>query len=217
VGSDTPMFICRSPLLSQAPILRGVPEIETPRIELRGAVVAIRPYESGDARALLELRLRNRDFFAPYEPSSVVAAHTIEEQLQMLDAERVEWDNDRRYTFGVFEPGGDALVGQVQLSHVMRRAMQSCTLGYFVDRAENGKGYATDATRLALRFAFEHAGLHRVEAGTLTDNHRSMRVLQKAGFRHEGTALRLLEINGVWEDHEIYAITHEEWTGDAVT
>lgn len=189
--------------------------METPtpaRAELRGAVAAIRPYTTEDAPALLDLRRRNRDFFAPYEPSSVVVAQTLDEQRQMLEAERIEWTNDRRYTFGIFALDGDDLVGQVQLAHVMRVALQKATLGYFVDRNANGKGYATDAVRLAVRFAFESAQLHRLEAGTLTDNHRSMRVLEKADFRHEGTALRYLEINGSWEDHEIFAITREEWT-----
>lgn len=194
-------------------------EIETPtppRVELRGAVAAIRPHEREDAQAVLDLRLRNKDFFAPYEPSSVVYAQTLDEQLERIGAERDEWDNDRKYSFGIFAHDDDVLVGQVQLAHVMRAALQTSTLGYSVDRNENGKGYATDAARLAVRFAFEHAGLHRVEAGTLTDNDRSIRVLEKAGFRHEGTALRLLEINGVWRDHEIFAITREEWTGEGV-
>jgi ribosomal-protein-alanine N-acetyltransferase len=41
-------------------------------------------------------------------------------------------------------------------------------------------------------------------------NVRSIRVLEKAGFRDEGLAERYLLINGVWEDHRMYAITAEE-------
>jgi ribosomal-protein-alanine N-acetyltransferase len=36
-------------------------------------------------------------------------------------------------------------------------------------------------------------------------------VAAKVGLRDEGTALRYLEINGVWEDHVRYAITSEDW------
>jgi ribosomal-protein-alanine N-acetyltransferase len=36
-------------------------------------------------------------------------------------------------------------------------------------------------------------------------------VLEKLGFREEGLALRYLRINGVWEDHRIFAVTREEW------
>ena len=42
-------------------------------------------------------------------------------------------------------------------------------------------------------------------------NTASRRVAEKVGFRHEGRALRYLKINGVWEDHDIYALTAEDW------
>lgn len=65
---------------------------------------------------------------------------------------------------------------------------------------------------LALRFAFAEAGLHRVQAAVMPRNGASIRVLEKTGFRREGLSLRYLQINGVWEDHLIFAITREEWT-----
>jgi ribosomal-protein-alanine N-acetyltransferase len=43
-------------------------------------------------------------------------------------------------------------------------------------------------------------------------NARSIRVLEKVGFRFEGISLRYLQINGVWEDHNMYAVTVEEWS-----
>ena len=42
-------------------------------------------------------------------------------------------------------------------------------------------------------------------------NKASIRVLEKNGFRHEGFSSRYLNINGVWEDHELFAVTVEEW------
>ena len=42
-------------------------------------------------------------------------------------------------------------------------------------------------------------------------NKASRRVVEKLDIREEGTALRYLEINGVWEDHVRYAMTVEEW------
>ena len=42
-------------------------------------------------------------------------------------------------------------------------------------------------------------------------NVRSIRVVEKAGFRREGRALRYLNIAGRWEDHDIFAMTAEDW------
>ena len=182
-----------------------------PRLELPGDTGLIRPFEDTDAQDLLELRHRNREYFRPYEPSSVVIPATIEEQLERLESERLDWEQGRGYVFGIFRRGDGTLVGRIALSHVARAAWQNAVLGYFVDENQTRNGFATEAARLTLRFAFEHAGLHRVQAGVMPRNIRSIRVLQKVGMRDEGTALRYLEINGEWEDHTIFAITREEW------
>lgn len=96
------------------------------------------------------------------------------------------------------------------LANIVRGAWQNCTIGYFVDEGRGGRGYATEAVRLAVRYAFEHATLHRVQAAVMPRNARSIRVVEKAGFRYEGTAARYLRINGTWEDHNIYAVTRED-------
>jgi len=62
-----------------------------------------------------------------------------------------------------------------------------------------------------LRFAFEHAGLHRVQAAVVPRNAASARVLEKAGFHEEGLARRYLLINGAWEDHVLFALLAEDW------
>jgi ribosomal-protein-alanine N-acetyltransferase len=94
---------------------------------------------------------------------------------------------------------------------VVRGAWQNANIGYFLDEARGGLGYATWAVREALAFAFGWANLHRVQAAIMPRNVRSIRVAEKTGFHKEGLAQRYLRINSVWEDHRIYAITSEEW------
>lgn len=80
--------------------------------------------------------------------------------------------------------------------------------GFFnsLDQEHNGKGYTTEAVNLVVNYAFEILNLHRIEAGVMPDNLGSMRVLEKAGFHKEGIAIKNVEINGRWEDHQILAI-----------
>jgi [ribosomal protein S5]-alanine N-acetyltransferase len=187
------------------------PQAPPPRLELAGDAASIRPFEETDASDLLELRQRNLEYFRPYEPSTVVIPATFEEQTARLTTERLDWDEGRQYVFGIFRRSDAKLVGRIALSHVSRAAWQNAVLGYFVDEDQVGNGFASEAARLVLGFAFEHAGLHRVQAGIMPRNTRSIRVAQNAGMRDEGTALRYLEINGTWEDHTMFAITREEW------
>lgn len=187
------------------------PPVRAERVTLRGDLVSIRPFEDSDAAALFALRQRNREFFRPTEPSSVVVPSVLADVLNRFGDEKRDWDGDHGFAFAILRSSDDLLVGRIALSNVSRFAWQNAVLGYYVDERHNRKGYATEATRLAVRFGFAHAGLHRIQAGVMTRNRPSIRVLEKAGFRHEGTALRYLEIRDVWEDHEIFAITREEW------
>lgn len=180
-------------------------------MELEGERCGLRALNSEDIDPLLQLRLRNRAFFSAYEPrrpdpEDGYTRSSVAASIQRSAAER---RSDRGYAFGIFD-GGGTLVGRVSLSNVVRAAWQNCTLGYYVDQAHNNKGFGTEAVTLAVRFAFEHAYLHRVQAAVMPRNLASARVLLKAGFRHEGFAPRYLQIAGAWEDHDLYAVTVEE-------
>ena len=178
---------------------------------LRGSAVYLRPLLASDALDLLDLRRRNRAFFAPFEPIHNERHFTIEGQLAEIDGALEDAQHDRRYAFGIFTCAQDRIAGRIALSNVARGAWQNATVGYYVDRACSNRGYATEAVRLVLRFAFDDAYLHRVQAGVLPENAASARVLEKAGFRREGVSLRYLKINGEWRDHLMYAMTVEDW------
>jgi ribosomal-protein-alanine N-acetyltransferase len=89
--------------------------------------------------------------------------------------------------------------------------MQSATIGYWIDRAKAGHGYVPESVAVLTRFAFEELRLHRLEICIIPRNDNSLRVVKKLGWRHEGRAERFLEINGVWEDHDRFGFTAEEW------
>ncbi len=54
--------------------------------------------------------------------------------------------------------------------------------------------------------AFDDLGLHRIQAGTLVDNVRSQRVLERNGFVRFGVAPAYLHIAGEWRDHALYQV-----------
>ena len=164
---------------------------------------------------MLGLLVRNREFLARYDPVRPENDFTLEGQRAAMADLTAGRAAGTTYAFGIRATG--ALVGRVTLSQVFRKAFQNCYLGYFVGEEHNGRGYATTAVGLAVRFAFEDLGLHRVQANVMTTNPRSARVLEKAGFRKEGRALRYLQIAGRWEDHDLYALTVEDHLrGDAI-
>ncbi len=180
-------------------------------MEVDGTRIRIRPLQPSDAPALLDLRVRNRTAFAPFFPRQSGFFFTIDGQEREVERATLEWQSDEGYVFGIFVKEDDRLVGNVVLRNVARGAWQNATLGYWVDDAHRGQGYATEAVRLALTLAFGPIGLHRVQAGTLLGNEASIQVLKKNGFRFEGVSEKYLQIDGHWADHNMFALTVEDW------
>ena len=174
---------------------------------MAAGLISLRPVQASDAQALLELRVRNRDFLAPWEPVREESYFTLEAAELAVAEQQAARTADRGYAFGIFAP---ELVGWANLSAVVRGSFQNAYLGYSVDESANGRGYATAAVREATRLAFAELGLHRVQAAVIPRNAGSIRVLEKAGFRREGYAQRYLLIGGAWEDHILFARTSDE-------
>ena len=59
--------------------------------------------------------------------------------------------------------------------------------------------------RALVPFAFDVLRLHRLEAACIPTNQASIRLLESTGFTREGYAREYLCINGVWQDHLLYA------------
>lgn len=180
-------------------------------MRLDGKLVYIRPLELSDSEALYRLRKENRAFVKPFEPLQQEEAFTLEGIRASIEQGHREEAQGASYAFGIFEGKSDRLVGRIRLSNIVRGAWHNATVGYYMDQSVNGRGYTTEAFGLTLRYAFEQALLHRVQAAVMPRNIASIRVVEKNRMRFEGLAERYLKINGVWEDHRIYAMTSEEW------
>lgn len=112
------------------------------------------------------------------------------------------------YTWTICYDGQYA--GELTVWHVMWGVFRTAELGYWVDKRFAGRGIAPAAAAMAADHCFREIGLHRLEAGIQPENMASRRVVEKLGFRNEGTRLQVVHINGGWRDHIYYAITSAE-------
>lgn len=148
------------------------------------------------------LGLRNRADLEQTGPARPESAYTEAAQRQRLESKLEECERGvRRYwTIHV----GDDLAGDIELNRIDRGTWQTANVGYLVDASFRGRGVATAALRLVMRESFEDLHLHRLDAGALTTNRASQRVLEKAGFRRIGLLERHFYIAGSWRDHYWY-------------
>ncbi len=120
----------------------------------------------------------------------------------------------------------EAMVGDLYLAiddawsqaEVRDRAQRTqAEIGWCLDPAHVGQGYATEAVTGLLRVAFDGLGLRRVYAQCFADNERSWQLMERIGMRREQhTKKDSLHRNGEWLDGMMYALLAEEWRVGAV-
>jgi RimJ/RimL family protein N-acetyltransferase len=84
-------------------------------------------------------------------------------------------------------------------------------IGYILGREHWGMGYAGEAQRRVIDFAFDELGLHRLEADTHPDNAASSRSLERLGFRREGLLRERWLVGGRLGDSVIWGLLADEW------
>ncbi|MCD6226865.1 GNAT family N-acetyltransferase [Candidatus Micrarchaeota archaeon] len=114
------------------------------------------------------------------------------------------------YVFGIILKDGDKLIGAISLMHIDWKN-KNAEVGYWLGRKYWGKGYATEAVKLILKFAFRRLRLHRVWAGLFEENIASRRVLEKAGFKLEGIMKECRYRYNKWHNELKFGILKKEY------
>jgi|TARA_B110000495_G_C23030125_1_gene613235 ribosomal-protein-alanine N-acetyltransferase len=107
----------------------------------------------------------------------------------------------------------DAIVGVVNLSEIIRGALNGAFVGYWLYRGYEGLGYMTEGLSLVFDQAFGGLGLHRLEVNIQPANTASIALANRLGILKEGFSPKYLKIGGEWRDHERWALLAEDWKG----
>ena len=118
---------------------------------------------------------------------------------------------DRKHGFLARRVEDRALVGWLNVSDIVRGALQGANVSYGGVAAHRGQGYMSEALDLVLHEAFVTLGLHRLEANIQPANRGSLALARRAGFVLEGFSPGYLKIAGEWRDHERWALRSEAW------
>ena len=190
--------------------------LRTPRLVVRdlppsaGARVAAFLRDNWDFHRVWEPHRPHAYFTAPYRRRALRAVQRSPDALQLYML--LAHDGDR-HASSVRQSSWRRLpiVGSVSLSAITRGNLQSCVLGYKVDARYVRQGYTREAVTAVLGYVFTVLRLHRVEATIMPSNAASLALAETLGFRVEGVSRRLLQIQGVWEDHLHVALLEDEW------
>jgi RimJ/RimL family protein N-acetyltransferase len=148
----------------------------------------------------------NIDFYGEYE--------AIQPQISRAEAEkRIETSQQAasgvNWTWFVIEKNDGTKIGFI--IHYTNQPSGSLSVGYALAPNERGKGYGTEALKIMVDYLFLTRDIMRIQAATDVRNVASQRILEKAGFKREGTIRKSDFVRGQWVDDYIYGIVREEW------
>jgi ribosomal-protein-alanine N-acetyltransferase len=145
----------------------------------------------------------NEDFHRPWvHPATDTAGYRA--YLDRLEA-------GGAYGFLIGRNADDALIGVINVNDVIMGGFCSASLGYYGSAAFARRGYMAEGLGLVLDQAFGPLGLHRIEANVQPGNAASRALVERLGFRKEGFSPAFLRVEGVWRDHERWAMLGDEW------
>ena len=131
------------------------------------------------------------------------------EALSRMVAENgLEKDGDY-LTLAVTREG--TVIGHVELGLVSTEHEQG-EIGYVFHPAHQGRGFATEATRVMLRLGFAEMSMHRIVGRCSARNLPSANLMTRLGMRKEAHFLDCRKVNGEWREELIFAMLRREWS-----
>jgi RimJ/RimL family protein N-acetyltransferase len=184
------------------------PGLLRPEYPVRTERLLLRPLTAGDADAMLAYRSRlDVSRYVPFEPMS---RDDILERIAGQWSRTELTDEGQALTLGAEVAGTGELAGDVILMWHSREHAGG-EVGYVLDPARGGHGYATEAAQAMLRLGFEELGLHRIVARIDEDNEPSAKLARRLGMRQEARLVHNEFFKGRWSNELDFAMLADEW------
>ena len=163
--------------------------------------LALRPFEMSDAKRVSEL-CNNFNIFK--STLTLPYPYPIESALAWIPTHEENFTNDKLYEFAVTDKSTGELFGAISISNNQRH--KNGQIAYWIGEEYWGNGYATEALKALIDFAFTEKGYNKVWGGFFASNPSSGKVMQKAGMIKEGVLAKQIFKEGKFEDLIMYGI-----------
>lgn len=175
----------------------------------RGSLVRLSAVDSQEIGKTYSTRSRDSELMRLFS-SGPARTHSVRASETFYEKE-VNANPEGHYWFSIRALEDDRLIGETDLD-IGSRLTHDAVVGIGIYHREDwGKGYGTEAMKLALRFAFLELNLNRVTLTVFEFNPRAIRSYEKAGFRQEGRLRGALLKDGKRWDMIYMGILFDDW------
>lgn len=177
------------------------------KLLLKTERLTIRDYVEADWRAIVQ-QTTQEDVARYMEWDTTTWAEREKVAAWIEEQQALTFDTFGKYIEFAVEKGGEVIgnLGVKRLSEVNRVA----EVGWDLDPAHWGVGYATEATAAFMDWCFRTLKLHRFTSVCDARNTGSYKLMERLGMRREAHHVKSSFIKGEWVDNLVYAVLKEE-------
>lgn len=179
-----------------------------PDYPIKTARLLLRPFEARDLDDVHAYRSTpevNRYLYSePY-----TEGETAENLAKWIGQDEITEDG-QSLALAIVLPEEDKVIGEADLK-LLSAEHQQAEIGYILNPAYQGRGYALEAAREMLRIGFEEMKLHRIRAECHARNEPSRRVMERLEMRREAHFRHAEIFKGEWGESFVYAMLAEEY------
>jgi len=169
---------------------------------LEGKLVNLRVAEKEDLPLIADW-LNDLEFTGEYQGLRQLSKSDFEKNFGVEDKHELK-------EF-IIEKKDGTKIGFIAHFYVLHIAGKLLEIGYDLIPNERGKGYCSEAVNIMVDYLFMSRDIMRIQAATDMRNLASQKVLEKVGFKKEGTLRKCGFVRGEWRDDYLYSILREEW------
>ena len=183
--------------------------ISNPAYRIETQRLVVRCYEPSDAQLLADSVAESIEHLKPFMSWAHKEPEPIEEKINRLKRARGNFDLGQDYTYGIFNPEENKLLGGTGLH--TRLGENELEIGYWIHKDFVRQGLVTESTAALVKVAFEIIKIHRIEIHCDPANIASASVPRKLGFTHEGTLRAKTPFLDRWSDSMIWGLLETEY------
>ena len=136
---------------------------------------------------------------------------TRQDAMNYIDHILLGFRRRELFQWGIADRETNGVVGTCTLIHISANH-QRAEIGFAIRQERWGHGLGSEAVTAVVAFGFETLNLHRIEADVDPRNERSLRLLERLGFRREGHLRERYYIDGERQDAVMMGLLRTEWT-----
>jgi len=174
-------------------------KLETERLE-------IKPVSLDDKEKIFRYRRdKTTNKFQGWIPETIEDVENFITKTSSAINEPETW-----FQFVIIEKQSQKIIGDIGV-HFFDKENKQSEIGYTLDKEFQNQGYATESVKRVIGYLFEELHKHRIIASTDPANLKSIKLLERLGFRKEAHFVESLYLNGRWVDDLIFAMTDKDW------